>query len=88
MVQRCDDLAGQQERHPRPQAVRHLGDGGGRDPLVRAEPGAGDDEGRAAHHDVGEAVDDGAEVTADGEEGGLTWLTNIQSQVSARLQNI
>ena len=41
----------------------------GRDPLPRTEPGAGDGEGGAPHHDVRQAVDDGADVAGDGEAG-------------------
>ena len=63
-----DHLTGQKEGHPSAQTIRHLGNGGGGHPLPRAEPGAGDGEGSAAHHNVGEAVDDGADMAADGEE--------------------
>ena len=86
LVNRSDHLTGQQEGHSGSQTVRHLGDGGGGHPLPRAEPGAGDCEGGTANHDVGEAVDDGADVAAEGEVWGVAGVTNIQSQVSAGYQ--
>ena len=81
-------MTGQQEGHPSAETIGHLGDGGGRHPLAGAEPGAGDGEGSAPHHDVGEAVDDGADVAADSEEWGVAGVANIQSQVSAGWQDI
>ena len=63
-----DHLAGQQEGHPCAEAIEHLGDGGGGDPLPRAEPGAGEGQRGAAHHNVGHPVQDGADVTTGREQ--------------------
>ena len=72
-----DHLTGQQEGHPRAQTIEHLGDGGGGDPLPRAEPGAGESQGGAPHHDVGHPVEDGAEVAA-GREQAVVRVRHIQ----------
>ena len=58
MVDRSDDLARQEEGHPGTQTVGHLSYRGGRHSLRGTEPEAGDGQGSAAHHDVGEAVED------------------------------
>ena len=76
MVDRSDDLARQEEGHPGTQTVGHLSYRGGRHSLRGTEPEAGDGQGSAAHHDVGEAVEDGADVTGDS-EGGVVGVRQV-----------
>ena len=82
IINGSDHLAGQQEGHPRAQAIEHLGDGGGGDPLPRAEPGAGEGQGGATHHNVGHPIEDGAEM-ATGREQVVVRVMHIQRETPA-----
>ena len=59
--------AGQQEAEAGPHVVEHLADGGGRHSLVRREPSARHGGRGGGDHDAGDPVEDGAQVTEEGE---------------------